>query len=49
MPLYRYRCSKCGHEFERLRKVEDREVVECPKCMRMVEIAVVPFSFVMKW
>lgn len=31
MPLYQYECS-CGHTFEELAKVEERESVPCPKC-----------------
>jgi putative FmdB family regulatory protein len=31
MPLYRYRCNECGHEFEELHGFED-ELPECPEC-----------------
>jgi putative FmdB family regulatory protein len=30
MPLYRYVCEKCDHDFEEL--VFDGETVECPQC-----------------
>lgn len=33
MPLYEYRCQACGHDFETLRGLHDKdEDVECPKC-----------------
>jgi putative FmdB family regulatory protein len=33
MPLYEYRCAKCGRRFEKLRKFIDREKpAECPDC-----------------
>ena len=34
MPLYEYRCEKCGHEFEVIRKFSDgplRKAPDCPK------------------
>ncbi|RLB05799.1 MAG: zinc ribbon domain-containing protein [Deltaproteobacteria bacterium] len=33
MPLYEYRCRACGHNFETLRGLQERdEEVVCPKC-----------------
>ena len=32
MPLYEYECFLCGHRFERLQRVSDASVVECPEC-----------------
>ena len=33
MPLFDYVCHECDHRFEVLvRKAEDDEKVECPKC-----------------
>ena len=31
MPIYEYRCPECGHEFEKMQKV-DAPVPECPDC-----------------
>jgi len=31
MPLYSYRCAKCGHEFEKLVSLNAKPPV-CPKC-----------------
>jgi putative FmdB family regulatory protein len=30
MPIYDYRCSKCGHSFEQLVKPDEKP--PCPKC-----------------
>lgn len=33
MPLYEYRCQKCGTSFEMLRRIQDADRdVECPQC-----------------
>ena len=33
MPLYEYKCSKCGHIFEEIEKYDNRkEKQECPEC-----------------
>jgi len=33
MPLYEYRCEKCGQSFEKLRRMSAAdEGVECPYC-----------------
>lgn len=33
MPLYEYRCQKCGKRFEMLRKMQDADrELECPEC-----------------
>lgn len=33
MPIYEYRCRKCGEVFERLMKVNERgESLTCPHC-----------------
>lgn len=31
MPIYEYKCDKCGHEFEEI-IIGSGEDVECPKC-----------------
>jgi putative FmdB family regulatory protein len=37
MPLYEYRCEKCGHRFEKIRKFSDRPIKKCPECGGQVE------------
>ena len=32
MPLYEYRCRKCGTEFEHIVFLTDKAPVTCPKC-----------------
>jgi len=33
MPIFEYRCGKCGHEFEELESVADRDRPRnCPEC-----------------
>jgi putative FmdB family regulatory protein len=32
VPLYEYRCKKCGHTFEKIQKFSDPLVTDCPSC-----------------
>jgi putative FmdB family regulatory protein len=32
MPIYEYRCQSCGHELEKLQKISDPALVDCPEC-----------------
>ncbi|HXV87323.1 MAG TPA: FmdB family zinc ribbon protein [Gemmatimonadales bacterium] len=32
MPTYLYRCSSCGHEFERFHKITVKARPRCPEC-----------------
>jgi len=33
MPVYEYKCPKCGAVYEETRKIDDRDKpVTCPKC-----------------
>ena len=33
MPIYAYKCRKCGEKFESFRSISDDDSeVECPKC-----------------
>ena len=32
MPLYEFRCTKCGHEFEQIVFPSDNEPMKCPRC-----------------
>jgi putative FmdB family regulatory protein len=34
MPIYAYRCTECGHEFDVLQKVSDAPLTDCPECQR---------------
>ncbi len=32
MPLYEYKCVKCGHRFEKIENLGASETKKCPKC-----------------
>jgi len=32
MPTYSYRCPACGREYDRLQKMSDTTLIECPDC-----------------
>jgi len=32
LPLYEYKCEKCGHVFEKIEAVGAAETRKCPKC-----------------
>ena len=48
MPIYTYRCPKCGSEVDCIHKINERHVENCPKCpkTRMKKVVGKPrFSF----
>lgn len=32
MPIYEYACTACGHTLEKLQKLSDAPLTECPEC-----------------
>lgn len=34
MPTYEYVCMQCGHTFEVLQNMSDKELSKCPKCAK---------------
>ena len=34
MPIYEYQCTECGHGLEKLQKISDPPLTECPACGR---------------
>lgn len=32
MPIYEYRCQLCGHELEKLQRMNDQPLTDCPAC-----------------
>ena len=32
MPIYEYKCNSCGVELEKLQKISDPPLKECPEC-----------------
>jgi len=37
LPLYEYRCTQCGHLYEKIQKLSDTPDTACPKCGGKVE------------
>lgn len=48
MPLYEYRCKKCGHQFEKIQSFSAPDVKECPVCGSEVERLISAPSFQFK-
>jgi putative FmdB family regulatory protein len=32
MPIYEYRCDACGHELEKIQRMSDQPLADCPAC-----------------
>lgn len=32
MPIYEYQCQACGYQFDKLQKISDAALKDCPKC-----------------
>ncbi len=47
MPIYEYRCSKCG-VFEATQRITDRPLKKCPTCKGKVARLVSHSSFILK-
>ncbi|CAN5763960.1 hypothetical protein BH23GEM6_BH23GEM6_05940 [soil metagenome] len=37
MPTYEYRCTSCGHNFEKFQRMSDAPEAECPECASHAE------------
>jgi len=37
LPLYAYRCTQCGHKFEKIQNFSAEPEKECPKCHGVLE------------
>jgi len=48
MPTYGYRCSTCGHEFERVQKMTDAPLTECEECNGPVKKILYPVGIAFK-
>jgi len=48
MPIYEYKCSKCGKEFEEFQKITDEEITTCRYCKGPVNRLVSLSSFHLK-
>ena len=34
MPIYEYQCRSCGHSLEKLQRISDEPLTDCPECGR---------------
>ena len=48
MPTYGYRCTSCGHEFERFQKMTDPPIKECETCQAPVKKILYPVGISFK-
>lgn len=32
MPIYEYECRACGHQLEKIQKLSDAPLTQCPEC-----------------
>lgn len=37
MPLYAYRCTQCGHRFEKIQRFSAKPLEQCPQCQGRLE------------
>ncbi|HTR00827.1 MAG TPA: zinc ribbon domain-containing protein [Candidatus Acidoferrum sp.] len=44
MPIYEYRCEACGAELEKLQKISEPPLRECPECGRETLVKLVSAS-----
>ena len=48
MPIYSYRCDKCGASFDRMQKFTDKPLTRCPECRGPVKRLIQPAGIVFK-
>lgn len=48
MPIYEYRCKKCGEQFEVIQKFSDRPLRSCRSCKGRLEKLISRSSFALK-
>ena len=48
MPIYEYRCKRCGHTLEVIQKFSDRPLRKCPECAGRLEKLISRSSFLLK-
>ncbi len=48
MPIYGYRCTNCGHEFEVYQRMADEPLQACPKCQGKLTKVLYPTGVVFK-
>jgi putative FmdB family regulatory protein len=48
MPIYEYECEQCGVRFERLQRMADASLTECPECSGHVHRVMQPVGIIFK-
>jgi putative FmdB family regulatory protein len=48
MPIYSYKCDKCGTRFDRMQKFTDKPLTRCPECKGQVRRLIQPAGIVFK-
>lgn len=48
MPLYDYKCAKCGHVFEVLQKISAEPLKFCPQCKGPIKRLISPAGIIFK-
>jgi putative FmdB family regulatory protein len=48
VPIYEYKCSKCGEVFEAFQKITDQPLTQCKHCRGRVEKLISHSSFQLK-
>ena len=48
MPIYGYRCTSCGHEFEIQQRMSDDPLKICPKCQGKLTKMLYPAGVIFK-
>jgi putative FmdB family regulatory protein len=48
MPIYEYRCTACGKDFEKMQKITDSPLQDCPFCQGKVRKLISNTSFHLK-
>ena len=49
MPLYKYECPECGHQFELKQRFDAPTKMDCPKCKGEAQRKIQPVNFSFGW
>jgi putative FmdB family regulatory protein len=48
MPIYEYECEQCGVRFERLQRMADPALTDCPECSGHIHRVMQPVGIIFK-
>ena len=48
MPIYQYECDTCGVRFERMQRMSEEPLTECPECDGKVHRVIQPVGIIFK-